>query len=120
MVPCLSVEPPTEAYTTGHLARSAGGESISYSTETSVTFIVLYFHIWNNNLFAYKSSNNIHHFWMAISGKQLDKATVCVCVSNSSLFINHFIKGRPLCRHLIPVYQLHTDRSISIKKGEKL
>ena len=37
----ISVEPPNEAYTTGHLARSAGGESMSYSTETFVTFIVV-------------------------------------------------------------------------------
>ena len=28
----ISVEPPNTAYTTGHLARSAGGESILYST----------------------------------------------------------------------------------------
>ena len=37
----ISVEPPNAAYTTGHLAKSAGGESILYSTETSVTFIVM-------------------------------------------------------------------------------
>ena len=37
----ISVEPHNAAYTTGHLARSAGGESILYSTETSVTFIVV-------------------------------------------------------------------------------
>ena len=35
------MEPPNAAYTTGHLARSAGGESISYSTETFVTSIVM-------------------------------------------------------------------------------
>ena len=32
------MELPNAAYTTGRLAGSAGGESILYSTETSVTF----------------------------------------------------------------------------------
>ena len=35
------MELPNAACTTGRLARSAGGKSILYSTETSVTFIVM-------------------------------------------------------------------------------
>ena len=37
----IPVELTNAAYATGHLARSAGGESMSYSTETFVTFIVV-------------------------------------------------------------------------------
>ena len=37
----ISAEPHNAVYTIGHLARAAGGESILYSTETSVTFIVM-------------------------------------------------------------------------------
>ena len=37
----ISVEPPNAAYTTGHQARFAVGESILYSTETPVSFIVM-------------------------------------------------------------------------------
>ena len=54
------MEPPNAAYTTGHQARSAGGESILYSTETPVTFIVMDGGGENNN-------NNNNNSLLAIS-----------------------------------------------------